>query len=330
MEIIASNGHGSVAKWIARGATLTELHIPDNRGELADVVLGFDDEAGYASSDNQVFGATIGRHANRLAKGQFSLDGESYQLATNHGTHHLHGGLKNSLDTVMWDAEPIQQGVRFRYSSPDGEEDYPGKLDVEVVYTLDDENALRIEYTATSDKPTIVNLTNHSYFNLSGHGAQSILDHEVMIDADRYTPTDEMAIPIGELTDVTGTPFDFRQRTRIGQRIDQLIDTPALGYDHNYVLNGEAGKLRRIAEVFDPQSRRLMEVETDQPGVQFYTANFLEGQLGKGGKKYARRSALCLETQHFPDAPNQPDFPSTVLRPGETYKHICVYKFRNA
>ncbi len=328
MEIIASNGHGSVAKWIARGATLTELHVRDARGELADVVLGFDDEVGYASADNQVFGATIGRHANRLANGQFSLDGEDYQLAVNQGSSHLHGGLERSLDKVIWDAEPIEQGVRFRYSSPDGEENYPGKLDVEVVYVLDEENALRIDFTATTDKPTIVNLTNHSYFNLSGHGGESILDHEVMIDADCYTPTDELAIPTGELSDVTGTPFDFRQRRRIGDRIDQLIDTPALGYDHNYVLNGKAGQVRKIAEVFDPQSRRIMEVATDQPGVQFYTANFLEGQTGKGGKKYARRSALCLETQHFPDAPNQPGFPSTVLRPSETYRHVCVYKFR--
>lgn len=329
MELTTTNRHGTVAKWVARGATLTELHVHNTQGELTDVVLGFDDEAGYASDRNQYFGCTAGRYANRIAKGQFSLDGNDYQLAVNNGPNHLHGGVERALSMVTWDAEPIKGGVRFTYSSPDGEENYPGKLDIEVVYVLDDENALHIEYTATTDQPTIVNLTNHSYFNLSGHGSETVLDHELMIDADKYTPTDDTSIPTGELKDVTGTPFDFRKRTRIGDRIDQLIGTAALGYDHNYALNGEPGKVRKIAEVYDPKSERILEVATDQPGVQFYSGNFLKGQTGKGGKSYALRSALCLETQHYPDSPNQPSFPSVVLRPGETYKHVCVYAFRN-
>ena len=334
MQYSTTNSHGTVAKWMSRGATLTELHVHNTKGELSDVVLGFDDEAGYASEHNQYFGCTAGRYANRIAGGKFSLDGADYQLAVNNGPNHLHGGVERSLDKVDWQGEPLPNGVRFTYSSPDGEENYPGKLDIEVVYTLDDNNALRIEYQATTDKPTIINLTHHSYFNLSGHGSNTILDHEIMLDADKYTPTDDTSIPTGELKDVTGTPFDFRKRKRIGDRIDQLIGTPALGYDHNYVLNGyneqdEAGTLRRIAEVFDPQSERILEISTDQPGIQFYTGNFLKGQTGKDGKIYKQHTAFCLETQHYPDSPNQPNFPSTVLRPGETYRHVCVYAFKN-
>lgn len=301
----------------------------NSKGELHDVVLGFDDEAGYASADNQYFGCTTGRYANRIAGGKFALDGVEYQLAVNNGPNHLHGGLEKALDKVEWKGEPHSQGVKFTYTSPDGEENYPGQLDLEVIYTLDENNALRIEYSAQTDKPTIINLTNHSYFNLSGHGSGSILDHEVMIEADRYTPADETSIPTGELQSVEGTPFDFRTRQPIGKRIDELVNTPAQGYDHNYVLNGEAGTLRRIAEVYDPQSQRVLEVSTDQPGVQFYTGNFLPGRPGKRGKIYPGHSAFCLETQHFPDSPNQPNFPSVVLRPGQTYKHVCVYAFKN-
>lgn len=329
MELTTTNRHGTIAKWMARGATLTELHVHNTKGELNDVVLGFDDVAGYTTDDNQYFGCTTGRYANRIADGKFTLDGEDYELAVNNGPNHLHGGVERSLDKVTWNAEPIKGGVRFTYTSPDGEEGYPGKLEIEVVYVLDDENAMHIDYTATCDKPTIVNLTNHSYFNLSGHGSGTILDHELMIDANRYTPTDDTSIPTGELKDVTGTPFDFRKRKRIGERIDQLTSTAALGYDHNYVLNGEPGTLRKIAEVYDPKSERILEVATDQPGVQFYSGNFLKGQTGKGGRTYPLQSAFCLETQLFPDSPNQPNFPSAILRPGETYKHACMYAFRN-
>jgi len=328
MRYTATNRHGMIAKWIARGATLTELHVPDRKGQLADVVLGFDDLAGYESGDNQHFGCTTGRYANRIKAGKFTLDGVDYQLATNQGPNHLHGGSERGLDKVTWDAEPLENGVRFTYRSPDGEENFPGNLDVEVTYTLDDENGLRIAYQATTDKPTIINLTNHSYFNLAGHGSGSVLDHEVWIDADRTTFVDDEAIPTGELVDVTGTPFDFRKRQRLGDRIDELISTPAGGYDHNYVVNDFSGVLKKIAEVVDPHSGRVMEVATDQPGVQLYTGNGLRGQVGKNGQTYVSQSAVCFETQHFPDSPNQPSFPTTVLRPGETYRHVCVYAFR--
>ena len=327
MQYSTTNRNGVTAKWIARGATLTELHVPDRKGQMADVVLGFDDLAGYGSGDNQHFGCTTGRYANRIKAGKFSLDGVDYQLATNQGPNHLHGGSVRGLDKATWVAEPLENGVRFTYSSPDGEECFPGKLDVVVTYTLDDKNALGIKYTAKTDKPTIINLTNHSYFNLAGHGAASVLDHEVWIDADRYTVVDEEAIPTGELADVAGTPFDFRTPTCLGDRIEQLNSTPAGGYDHNYVLNHFSGKLQKIAKVVHPQSGRTMEVATDQPGVQLYTGNGLKNQTGKGGQSYAPQSALCLETQHFPDSPNQPSFPTTVLRPGETYRHACVYSF---
>ena len=331
MQYSTTNSNGITAKWIARGATLTELHVPDSQGQMVDVVLGFDDLSGYESCDNQHFGCTTGRYANRIKAGKFTLDGVDYQLATNVGPNHLHGGPKQGLDKVTWDAEPLENGVCFSYSSPDGEESFPGKLDVEVTYTLDDDNALRIEYQATTDKPTIINLTNHSYFNLAGHGSGSVLDHEVWIDADRLTDVDDEAIPTGKLTDIAGTPFDFRKRQPLGDRIGELTDTAAGGYDHNYVLNGtsggDSGTVRKIAELVDPQSGRKMEVATDQPGVQLYTGNGLRGQIAKGGHTYASRSAVCFETQHFPDSPNQPDFPTTVLRPGETYRHTCIYRF---
>jgi len=334
MQYTTTNRNGMIAKWITRGATLTELHVPDRKGQLADVVLGFDDAAGYESAANQHFGCTTGRYANRIRGGKFTLDGVDYQLSVNIGPNHLHGGPEHGLDKIVWDAEPLDNGIRFTYSSPDGEEHFPGRLDLEVTYLLDDQNALRIEYTATTDKPTIVNLTNHSYFNLSGHGSASALDFEVWIDADRYTPTDEHSIPTGELANVANTPFDFRIPRRLGARIGSLTSTPAGGYDHNFVLNSSGGPdsdstARKIATVVDPHSGRMMEVATDQPGVQLYTGNGLHGQVGKGGKTYARQSAVCFETQHFPDSPNQPGFPSTVLRPGETYGHVCVYTFKN-
>lgn len=325
MEFTTDNGHGLSAKWISRGATLAELHVPDRRGETVDVVLGFDDEAGYASGANQHFGCTTGRYANRIRRGRFTLDGAEYQLAINNGPNHLHGGPNQALDKVQWQGEllPSGKGVRFTYTSPDGEESFPGALATTVVYTLTDDNAVRIEYEATTDKATIVNLTNHSYFHLAGHGAGTVYDHLLWIDADRYTPTDETLIPLGELAPVAGTPLDFRQPRALGERIGELDG----GYDHNFVLNGPAGTVRKIAEVREPSSGRVMIVETDQPGVQLYSGNGLSGQTGKRGKRYERHGAFCLETQCFPDSPNQPQFPSTVLRPGQTYRHVCVYRF---
>ncbi len=331
MQYTAKNSHGMVAKWISRGATLTELHVPDRDGNWVDVVLGFDDLAGYESGSNQHFGCVTGRFANRIRHGQFQLDGVDYQLARNHGEHHLHGGGDRSLDRLTWHGEAFEEnggsGVRLTYTSPEGEENYPGKLAMEVTYTLTNDNALRIEYQATTNKPTPVNLTNHSYFNLLGHGAGSVLKHEVRIDADRYTLVDDDLIPTGEIVSVEDTPLDFRDRHPIGDKFAEVTATAAGGYDHNFVLRGSRGELRTIAEVFEPNSGRVMHVETDQPAVQLYTGNGLHNQTGKDGKTYAPHSALCLETQHYPNSPNVPSFPTTILRPGETYRHICVYRF---
>jgi aldose 1-epimerase len=320
------------AKWVSHGASLAELHVPDREGNLADIVLGFDDEAGWRSADNQHFGSTTGRYANRIAGGRFTLDGQEYQLAQNNGTNHLHGGQERGFGKIEWEGEAFEgelgQGVRFHYTSPDGEEGYPGTLDVTVTYTLTLMGALRIDYEATADKPTIINLTNHSYFNLAGQGTPTVLDHLVWIAAEQYTPKDANDIPMGEIADVAGTPLDFRQQRALGERIAQLGDSkPSDGYDHNFVLNGPEGIMRLAAEVYHPPSGRKMRVHTDQPGIQLYVGNMLRGQTGKGGAVYPRRSALCLETQHFPDSPNHPHFPSTVLRPGDTYRHTCVYEF---
>lgn len=326
------NSKGMVAKVMTLGATLTELHVPDKAGKTANVVLGFDDVAGYQSDKNQYFGCTTGRVANRIAKGKFTLDGKEYQLAVNNGPNHLHGGVKRSLDKVVWKAQPIQtvQGasVRFTYTSPDGEEGYPGNLNITVTYTLVEDNAVRINYTATTDKPTPVNLTNHSYFNLSGEGSDTVLDHVLEIAADEYTPADDTLIPTGKIESVEGTPLDFTKPTRIGERINQLVNTPFLGYDHNFVLRQrERGRPTLAARLTDPKSGRVLTVLTTEPGVQFYSGNFLTGQTGKGGKPYKQRSALCLETQHFPDSVNHPNFPSTILRPGQTYRQTCIYAF---
>jgi len=322
--------NGITAKLMTLGATLTELHVPDKAGKTADVVFGFDDVAGYQSDRNGFYGCTTGRVANRIAKGKFTLDGKEYQLAVNNGPNHLHGGTKRSLDKVIWKAEKVQgdqgSGVKFTYTSPDGEEGYPGKLDLTVTYTLSDKNELRIDYTAKTDKATPVNLTNHTYFNLAGAGAETVLDHELMVAADRYTPTDDTLIPTGKLAPVAGTPFDFNKPTRIGERIDQLIKTPAMGYDHNFVFTKPDVK-NVAAKLRDPASGRTLTLYTDQPGVQVYSGNFLKGATGKGGKPYKLRSALCLETQHFPDAVNQPNFPSVILKPGEMYKQTCIWAF---
>ena len=331
MEFSAEFDNGLRAKWFSRGATLAELHVPNAQGEYADVVLGFDDEAGYASPANHHFGCTTGRYANRIAAGKFSLDGRPYQLAINNGPNHLHGGVERSLDKVDWQGEPLDdqrgRGVRFSYLSPDGEEGYPGNLSLTVEYVLTAEQAIRIEYSATSDAPTPVNLTNHTYFNLSGHNAGSALEHELRIHADRYTVSDEHLVPTGELAPVDGTPLDFRERQPVGARLHQLEGNQAGGYDVNYVLNGPLGEVREIALLADPASGRQMRVFTDQPGVQLYLGGGLNGSAGKGGATYPQHSAVCLETQHFPDSPNQPDFPTTILRPGDAYRHVCVYQF---
>jgi aldose 1-epimerase len=319
-----------VAKIMTRGATLIELLAPDNKGKFVNVVLGFDDVAGYESDKNQYFGCVVGRVCNRIAKGMFTLDGKDYKVAVNNGPNHLHGGVKRSFDRVVWKAEPLKTAnsaaVRFDYVSADGEEGYPGKLTVNVVYTLEDTNDLRIEYQATTDKPTPVNLTNHSYFNLAGAGADSVLDHELTVDATQYTPTDDTLIPTGKIVPVKGTPLDFTKATKIGARIDELIKTAAMGYDHNFILS----KRDKVypAKLKDPASGRVLNVSTTQPGIQVYTGNFLSGQQGKDGKIYKKRSAVCLETQHYPDSVHHANFPSIILRPGETYQQSCSYALR--
>ena len=328
-EYTLTGSGGVTVKLITLGATVTELHVPDKAGKTADVVLGFDKAADYLSDNNQYFGCTTGRYANRIAKGKFTIDGKVYQLALNNGPNHLHGGIKRSLDKVVWKAEVMkpENGVRFSYSSPDGEEGYPGKLDLTVTYTLSDKNALRIDYQATTDKPTPVNLTNHSYFNLAGAGTPSVLDHELMIEAKEVTPTDATLIPTGKIEPVAGTALDFTKPTKIGARIDSLVKTQYLGYDHNFVLSKRTAEPTFAAKLRDPGSGRTMTVLTTQPGLQVYTGNYLKGQKGKGGKTFPKNSAVCLETHHFPDAMNQKGFPDVVLRPGQTYRATCVYAF---
>ena len=329
-EFTLTNDTGAIVKLISRGATLKEWHVPDKNGETADVVFGFDDVAGYESPANGYFGCTAGRVANRIAGGKFSIDGNNYTVATNDGPNALHGGLTRSLDKVVWKGEPFEsadgEGVVFTYISPDGEEGYPGALASKVTYTLTNKNELKIDYEATTDKPTPVNLTNHAYFNLAGAGAETINDHELMLAADNYTPVDSTLIPTGEIAPVEGTPFDFRDFHAIGERVDQLGSGTGAGYDHNFVLNNQDGDLALAAKVRDPNSGRVLSVYTTEPGIQFYGGNFLEGTVGKGGKKYDYRSGFCLETQHYPDSINQNNFPPVVLRPGETYKHTCVYQ----
>jgi aldose 1-epimerase len=324
------NENGAVVKLISRGATLREWHVPDKSGEKADVVFGFDDVAGYESEANQYFGCIAGRVANRIANAKFSIDGKEYKLLANDGAHTLHGGGKRSLDKVVWNGEPFEneegQGVVFEYTSPDGEEGFPGELAIEVKYTLTDENELRIEYDAETDKATPVNLTNHAYFNLAGAGADTILDHQLKLEAESYTPVDETLIPTGEIEPVADTPLDFRESHEIGEQVDELGDKTGAGYDHNFVLKNQDGDLALAATVRDPKSGRVLRVFTTEPGIQFYGGNFLHGQKGKDGKAYPYRSGLCLETQHYPNSVNEPKFPSIVLKPGETYKHTCVYQ----
>lgn len=328
-EYTIANKNGMIVKLSSRGATITQIHVPDKNGQMADVVLGFDDVAGYESEDNQYFGNTTGRVCNRIAKGKFTLDGTEYSLAINNAPNHLHGGAKRSLDKVLWrvDDNKLKNSVEFRYTSPDGEEGYPGKLTLSVTYELNDRNEIRINFIAKTDKATPVNLTNHAYFNLAGAGSATVLDHVLTLNADKYTPTDDTLIPTGKIDSVEGTVLDFRKPTRIGERIKSLDETAALGYDHNFVVNRDDDKLTLAATLLDPSSGRVLKVLTTDPGIQFYSGNFLKGQKGKSGKEYAHRSAICLETQHHPDSINHPDFPTTVLKPGETYKHTQVYAF---
>jgi aldose 1-epimerase len=329
------NANGMEAKVTDFGAIVVSLTAPDRSGKLEDVVLGFDSLSGY-ETNNPYFGAVIGRYGNRIANGQFTLDGKTYTLAKNNGPNSLHGG-NVGFNKVLWHAEPFRdqrgQGIVFTRTSPAGEEGYPGNLSVKVTYLLRDDDALEFDYEATTDAPTPVNLTQHSYFNLSGDPNGDILGHLVTINADAFTPVDSTLIPTGEIKSVAGTPFDFRSPHAIGERIDQ--DDPQLrlgpGYDHNFVLNRTDttyARLEPAATVYEPKSGRVMEVSTTEPGLQFYSGNFLDGTItGKGGVAYQRRSGFAMETQHFPDSPNQPSFPSTILRPGETYRSQTVYKF---
>ena len=327
-----TNGKGVQAAITNYGGIVVQLRVPDRKGNLADVVLGYDDLDGYIH-DKAYLGALIGRYGNRIALGKFSLGGKVYTLARNNGENTLHGGLKG-FNRALWRATEFWNknapSLQLEYLSKDGEEGFPGNLSVKVIYTLTDENELKIEYSATTDKETVVNLTNHTYFNLAGAGNGDILQHQVMLKADKFTPVSESLIPTGELRRVQSTPMDFRTPTAVGARIDQ--DDQQLkygrGYDHNWVLESGGSETPTLAaSVYEPGSGRVLEVWTTEPGVQFYTGNFLDGPKGKGGKPYQRRYGLCLETQHFPDSPNQPNFPSTVLKPGQTYHTVTMYKF---
>ncbi len=314
------------------GGKIMTLWVPDKNGAMGNIVLGYDSASQYLTG-NLYFGAMIGRYGNRIAKGKFSLDGKEYQLATNNGANALHGG-PNGFHNQFWQAAQTKNGafdaLEMHYKSADGEEGYPGTLDVKVVYTLTDQDELVIDYEAITDKPTIANLTHHSFFNLAGEGSGDILNHTITIHADRFNPVDEGLIPTGEMKPVKGTPFDFLTPHRIGERIEQNDQQLKLGrgYDHNFILNKNLNDLVLAARVSEPVSGRVMEVWTTEPGLQFYTGNFLDGSdHGIGGKPYDFRTAFCLEAQHFPDSPNHPDFPTTVLRPGEIYKQKTVYKF---
>jgi aldose 1-epimerase len=330
VEIYTLSDGAYESRIMTYGGVVVSLKAPDRKGTSADVVLGFDDVDGYIAnfngSSDAFFGALIGRYANRIAHGTFSLDGEKYSLPLNDGANSLHGG-PHGFNNVVWKAKPIADGVELTYLSKDDEAGYPGNLSAVVRYTLA-KGDLRIEYSATTDKDTVVNLTNHSYFNLAGQG--DILSHQLTLHASRFTPVDSGLIPTGELKSVESTPFDFRKATAVGARINSTDEQIRLGhgYDHNWVLDSGGGKLAEAAELYDPSSGRVLKVLTDQPGIQFYSGNFLNGSIkGKGGKPYELHAALCLETQHFPDSPNHPDFPTTELKPGERYHTVTVFSF---
>ena len=315
------------------GATLVAVRVPDRAGFVGDVVLGFDDVSGYESDDNQYFGCTTGRVCNRIANGEFQLDGYDYVLAKNNGPNHLHGGKTHSFDKVHWQAEMLRAtdgspAMRFTYLSKDGEEGYPGALLVTVTYTLHKDQQLQIDYEARADQRTLVNLTNHAYWNLAGEGAATVLDHTLQVDAAQYTKADENLIPTGEIVSVTGTALDFQKPIELGLYIEALAATPALGYDHNLVLAGQAGTMREVAVLHHQGTGRSMTVATTEPGLQVYSGNFLYGQAGKGGKPYPKRSAACLETQHYPDAIHHKNFPSIVLNAGETFQSSTRMTFR--
>lgn len=333
-SVVLSNRQGVSARVMTLGAAVQALSVPDRDGEVADIVLGYATPAEYLENP-QYFGVTVGRYANRIDEGRFTLDGEEYLLETNDGSNHLHGGVQG-FDKAVWKIEAVESRpvarVVFSHSSPDGAGGYPGRLDVKAIYTLSDDNELGIEYRATTDKATIVNITNHSFFNLAGEaGRSSVMDHRLTLNADRYTPVDDTLIPTGERRDVAGTPFDFRAPHAIGARIrngDSEQIRFGRGYDHNYVINGADGTLRLAARVEDPASGRVMELSATAPGIQFYSGNFLDGTVvGKSGRVYRQGDALCLEPQFFPDSPNQPDFPSARLDPGETYVNRIVLRF---
>ncbi|MDX9862298.1 MAG: aldose epimerase family protein [Rhodospirillales bacterium] len=321
---------GLTAKITDYGGILTEMHVPDRNGRTRDVVLGFDDLASYLGR-HPFFGALVGRYANRIGHARFMLDGRPYRLAANQGPdfiHHLHGGTAG-FDKKVWDVEAAETtegpALRLRYVSPDGEEGYPGTLTVEAVYTLG-ADYLDLAFAATTDKATVINLVNHTYWNLAGHDSGSVLGHTLRLTADAYTPTDAANIPTGEIVPVAGTPYDFRTEKPVGRDMAQLAQTIG-GYDVNFVLNGEAGRLRRAAILQDPVSGRTLELSTTAPGVQLYAGFKIAGLSGKGGATYGPCAGLCLETQHFPDSPNRPEFPSTVLRPGEIYGHRLRWRF---
>jgi aldose 1-epimerase len=311
---------------ITYGARLVALHVPDREGRIGDVILGYDDLAGYLA-DKTYQGAVVGRFGNRIAQGRFSLDGEAYQVPLNDGQNSLHGGTKG-FDTRVWAAHEIAGGVELTLVSPDGDQGYPGTLTLHVRYTLG-HGALRIDYHATTDKATVVNVTNHAYFNLAGHASGTILNEEAMLPADAYTPVNQSLIPTGVET-VEATPFDFRHATVVGARIEERNEQLAYtgGYDHNWVLRGHAGEMKTAARMYDPASGRVLTVTTTEPGVQFYTGNFIpDGLAGKAGAIYPRRAGYCLETQHFPDSPNQPEFPTTTLKPGEAMHSTTIFTF---
>ena len=327
-----TNRSGMVVKITNYGGIVTSILVPDRNGKMGDVVLGYDNVAGYIKG-SPYFGALIGRYANRIAKGKFTLNNKTYTLAVNNGVNHLHGG-KIGFDKKVWAASPVRVsngvGLSLNLYSPDMEEGYPGNLAVHVIYSLTDDNALKIAYTAITDKATVLNLTNHSYFNLNGAGSGTVLDQTMMINANRYTPIDKTSIPFGLLAPVAGTPFDFRRPHAIGARINManLQLKNGAGYDHNFVLNHTGNSLVLAARAYSPKTGRVLTVSTTEPGVQLYTGNFLDGtNIGKGGKVYNKRGAFCLEAQHFPDSPNQKAFPTTTLRPGQVYRQTTIDKF---
>ena len=328
-----TNEKGAKVKIINYGAIVVSLLVPDRNGKLADIVTGYDSLSGYIN-DRSFFGAIVGRYGNRIGKGKFQLDGKEYQLTINDGENHLHGGATGFYKAV-WNAEPVESksgpSLKLNYISPDGEEGYPGTVTITVVYTLTNENELEIKYEGKTDKTTILNPTHHSYFNLTGDFNNTILDHELFIDADSITPVDKSLITTGELSAVENTPMDFRKPAAIGLHINDKYEQLEFGkgYDHNWALNNyKKGEVRKVASLYDPKSGRLMEILTDQPGLQFYSGNFLNGTIkGKGGVVYQHRTGLCLEAQCYPDSPNKPQFPSATLKPGETYHQTTIYKF---